>query len=202
MIAFFHSPNSCSEGIRLLLREAGADVDLRYVRVGKQENRRPEFLALNPKGKVPAVVRTDGSILTEFPAIAFWIARTFPEAQLVGATLEDEVRALELVDFIVSSLHMRAFTFLKVPQKFHQAPEVQEALAAFGRAEAIKGFDYLAGQLDSQEYLSGCFGIADAAAWYVLRWAIQEQISLPENLQVLHDRIALRPSAIEPTESA
>ncbi|MCA0869965.1 glutathione S-transferase family protein [Seohaeicola saemankumensis] len=194
MMRLFHSPGSCSEGILLLLEEIGAPFEVEVIDLKQQAQRDPAYLAVNPKGKVPALLRPDGTVLTEFPAIALWLARSFPETGLLGDGLEGEVRALELVDFIVASLHMRGFTLFVVPQKFSPDPLVQAALVAHGRSEAAKGLAHLSERLGDQVYLLGAFGIADAAAWYVLSFAKATGTELPDNLSALHARIAARRS--------
>lgn len=194
MMRLYHSVGSCSEGILLLLQETGTPFEIEPVDLKSRAQRSADYLALNPKGKVPALLRPDGSLLTEFPAIAFWLARSFPEAELIGEGIEAQSRALETVEFIVSSLHMRAFTLLKVPQKFSADPKVQAEISAHGRAEAKAGLRLLSDRLGTQDYLLGRFGIADAAAWYVLNWAKAEPLEMPENLSLLRQRIAARRS--------
>lgn len=188
----FHSPNACSEGIAFLLREIGVPHKVQVVNLAQKEQLSPAFLALNPKGKVPALRRSDGSVLTEFTAIAFWLAKAYPDAGLLGNGLEDEVRALEMVDFIVASLHMRGFTLLKMPQKFLDDPAGQAKLRAHGRSEVEKGLARLSEQLGTDDYLLARLTIADAAAWYVLRWAVQEQVPMAANLRALYDRLGAR----------
>lgn len=194
MTRLYHSAGSCSEGILLLLQETGTPFEIEPVDLKSRAQRSPDYLALNPKGKVPALLRSDGSLLTEFPAIAFWLARSFPEAGLIGKDIEAQSRALEMVEFIVSSLHMRAFTLLKVPQKFSPDPTIQAEISAYGGAEAKAGLRLLSDRLGAQDYLLGQFGIADAAAWYVLNWAKAEPFEMPENLTRLQQRIAVRRS--------
>lgn len=188
-LTLFHSPNSCSEGIALLLRVIGTPHEVRALNLAKGEQKSPDFLALNPKGKVPSLMRPDDSILTEFTAIAFWLARTYPDAGLIGDDAETQARALEILDFIVASLHMRGFTFLKVPQKFLADAEGQAGLRAHGLAEIEKGLAVLSDTLGDQPFLTGRFGIADAAAFYVLRWAEQEKVPTPANLIALLRRL-------------
>ena len=79
----FHAPGACSDGIVLLLDIIGVPYEIHELDVRKGDQRQPDYLAINPKGKVPALLRDDGRLLTEFPAIAFWLARKFPEAELL-----------------------------------------------------------------------------------------------------------------------
>ena len=189
-LTLFHSPNSCSEGIAFLLRRLGVPHRIEAVPLADKAHQTPEFLAKNPKGKVPALQRPDGSVLTEFTAIAFWLGKAHPEAGLLGDTLEDEARTLELLDFIVASLHMRGFTFIVVPQKFIADPTCHDALRAHGRAEVEKHLRTPAGYLGEKALLMGRLSIADAAAWYVLRWATAiDGVDVPAPLKALYTRL-------------
>ena len=87
-IVFYHNPQSRAAMVRWMLEECGADYEVRHVDLQKGENRRPEFLAINPMGKIPTIV-VDGTVITEAPAIIAWLADAHPEAGLappVGST--------------------------------------------------------------------------------------------------------------------
>ena len=82
-LTLFTSPGSCSEASHIALEEAGAGYTVKRVDFSRQEQRSPEFLRLNPKGRVPALV-TEQGILTENPAILAFLAQSFP-ASPIGA---------------------------------------------------------------------------------------------------------------------
>ena len=90
-----HTPGTCTLGIHVLLEEIGKLYELEAVDLRGGAQYRPPFTALNPKSKVPALVRDDGSLLTEFTAIAYWLARANPEAGLWPDDAEAQARALE-----------------------------------------------------------------------------------------------------------
>ncbi|MEM8730682.1 MAG: glutathione S-transferase family protein [Pseudomonadota bacterium] len=194
MPKLFHAPGSCSNGILLLLEETGVTYEIESIDLAKGGQRAPAYLAQNPKGKVPALRTEDGQMVTEFPAVAYWIATAYPQAGLWPDDPLGQVRTLEMLDFIVGSVHMRGFTFLKMPQKFLGDPEGQAALRAHGRQEIEKGLAVMADTLGAQEYMLGRFGPADAAAFYVLRWCEMDNIAMPDNLAALHARLADRPA--------
>lgn len=77
MIKIFYSPGACSLASHIALAEAGAPYEAVRVNFAAGEQRSPQYLAVNPKGRVPALV-TDKGILTETPAILVWIAQTYP----------------------------------------------------------------------------------------------------------------------------
>ena len=91
-IVFFHSPNTRSTGTRILLEELGAPHELRVVNMKAGEQRKPAFLAVNPMGKVPAILHR-GELVTEQPAIYLYLADLFPRAELAPAT--DDVVCFE-----------------------------------------------------------------------------------------------------------
>lgn len=188
-LTLFHCPGSCSEGIVHLLDRLQIPHEVQTINLMKGEHKTPEFLAMNPKGKVPSLRRADGTVLTEFTAIAYWLARQNPGAGLLGQDIDQEARVLELLDFIVASIHMRGFTFVKVPAKFTQDAEGQEVLRAHGRAEVDKGLTHLSEILGDQDYMLGDYSIADAGAFYVLRWADELGILQQDNLRALFARL-------------
>jgi glutathione S-transferase len=77
----FHAPGSCSLASLIALEEAGADFEVARMSTRDGDQRRPEYLAVNPKGRVPALV-TDQGVLTETIAILAFVARRFPAAGL------------------------------------------------------------------------------------------------------------------------
>src|SRR6202044_1598815 len=114
----FYSPNACSMGIHLLLEEIGEPYQMEKVDFASGAQYKAPFVEINPKSKVPVLQLDNGSYLTEFPAIALYIARTKPAAKLLPAGVEAEVRALELLDYLIATVHMRGFTRIFRPALF------------------------------------------------------------------------------------
>ncbi|MGH8539960.1 MAG: glutathione S-transferase family protein [Stenotrophobium sp.] len=83
-VTLFHSPNTRSGGTRILLEELGADYRLHVLNMKAGEQRRPEYLAINPMGKVPAVKHGD-ALVTEQVAIFLYLADLYPEVNLAPA---------------------------------------------------------------------------------------------------------------------
>jgi glutathione S-transferase len=86
MLKLFYAPGSCALASHIALEEAGAKYEAVRVDLRATDQRKPEYLAINPKGRVPALV-TDRGVLTENPAILAFVAQSFPEARL--APLDD-----------------------------------------------------------------------------------------------------------------
>jgi glutathione S-transferase len=83
-LTFYHSPNTRSTGVLLLLEELGAPYELRVLNMKQRENREPRYLAINPLGKVPAVLYGD-ALVTEQVALYIFLADLFPAAGLAPA---------------------------------------------------------------------------------------------------------------------
>ena len=86
MIKLFYAVNTCALASHIALEEARAAYTSARIGFAANEQRSPEYLAINPKGRVPAMV-TDRGILTETPAMLAFIAQSFPQAGL--APLDD-----------------------------------------------------------------------------------------------------------------
>lgn len=185
----FHAPGTCSLGIRILLEMTGVSYEIEAISLAKGEQRAPEYLSLNPKGKVPALVRPDGSILTEYPVISLWIARNYPEAKLLSQERDEEYRALEIVDYVVATLHMRGATLAMRPDKFISDPAGQDALRIHGREVLREGFEQLTDRLGDSEWYFAEPGIADAAVFYLLNWRDRLGVEIPPTLDAFYQRM-------------
>ncbi len=106
MLKLFYSPNSCALASHIALAEAGAPYETVRLDFARNEQRQPEYLAVNPKGRVPALI-TEHGILTESPAILVYIAQCFPQAGL--APLDDPFAFAQLQSFnsyLCSTVHV------------------------------------------------------------------------------------------------
>jgi glutathione S-transferase len=106
MLKLYYAADTCSLASHIALEEAGADYALARISFAQNEQRSPDYLAINAKGRVPAMV-TNRGILTETPAMLVFIAQSFPHARL--APLDDafafaEVQAFN--SFLCSTLHV------------------------------------------------------------------------------------------------
>jgi glutathione S-transferase len=88
---------------------------------------------------VPALRRDDGSVLTEFPVIAWWLAKSNPMAHLIPIEFEAEARCLEWMDYLCGTVHPQAFTRQFRPANFAKDAEDEARVIAHGKdlAEAI-----------------------------------------------------------------
>lgn len=106
MLKLFYAVGTCALASHIALEEAGAEYTVERLDFKKEDQRKPEYLKVNPKGRVPALV-TDKGILTETPAILAYIAQLFPKANL--APLNDPfafARAQAFNSYLCSTAHV------------------------------------------------------------------------------------------------
>lgn len=105
MIKLFHAWGSCSLAPYIALAETGAEFEVAVLSTRDGDQRRPDYLAINPKGRVPALV-TDQGVLTENVAILAWIAQAFPEAKLAPVDPWGFAQAQAFNSYLGSTVHV------------------------------------------------------------------------------------------------
>jgi glutathione S-transferase len=191
----YYAPGACSLGIHLILEEIGKPYDLQKVDLQKQEQYAADFIRINPKSKVPTLVRDDGSVLTQFPAIATWLARTNPEKSLLPSNAEAEARAIEAMDYVISTMHMQGFSRMFRPVNYAPSETDHERVKARGKEIMEKGLELMNKTLEGKDYLASKFTIADAALFYVEFWASRfMKLKLPKNCAAHYERMKNRPA--------
>ena len=193
----FYAPGACSLGIHVLLEEVGLPYDAVRVNLREGEQRKPAFAAVNPKGKVPALERDDGAVLTEYPAIAYWIAATNPEAGLLPQGTEAIARAMEVTDYVVATVHMQGFGRIFRPEAFAPSAADHDAVRKQGEDIFTKGLALLDERLAGREWVGDAYSFADTAVFYAcFWWAGRLKKELPANVArhyaAMLDRPAVR----------
>ncbi|TAI60057.1 glutathione S-transferase family protein [Bradyrhizobium sp. Leo170] len=106
MLKLYYTPGSCALASHIALEEAGAPYTIERVDFKTNQQNSPEYLKVNPKGRVPALV-TDHGVLTETPAVLAFIAQGFPKAKL--APLDDAfafAQAQAFNSYLCSTVHV------------------------------------------------------------------------------------------------
>lgn len=106
MFKLFYAPGTCALATHIALEEAGAPYEAVRLDFGSQAQRSAEYLAINPKGRVPALV-TESGTLTETPGLLLFVAQRFPQAEL--APLSDPfalARVQEFNSYLCATVHV------------------------------------------------------------------------------------------------
>jgi len=191
-LKLYYTPGACSLSPHIALREAGVPFELVKVDLtAKKLADGGDFLAINPKGYVPALGLEDGQVLTEGAIIVQYIADLAPDSRLAPKSGSfARVRLNEWLHFIATELH-KGFGPINNPKS---NPELKQ----FFRQRLDARFQILASALSGREYLDGSsFSVADDYAYYTLRNLRRLEAAAVEQSVVLkayYDRVAARPA--------
>ena len=185
----YYSPGACSQAAHILLHETGLPHDSEAVDIRAHRTASGgDYLAINPKGAVPALVIGD-EVLTENGAVLQYIGdKAGNETLLPGAGIE-RYRVIEWLAHLGSDVH-KSFGPLFNPASSEDVK--QDARATVG-----KKFDYLEGKLEGRDYLAGpSMTVADPYLFAMLGWTGMHGIDLARwpNLAALRQRMEQRPS--------
>jgi glutathione S-transferase len=186
----YYSPGACSLSVHIVLREGKFKFDIDKVDLAaKKTSSGEDYLAINPKGYVPALALDDGTALTEASVILQYLADQKPRRGLAPKPRTPErYKLMEWLTFISSELHKALGDFFNPKM----TPEWREA-----KLERLnKRFDYVEKALGNNQYLMGEFTIADAYLFNVLNWTNIFKIDLANwpNIQSFMRRMAERPT--------
>jgi glutathione S-transferase len=187
----YYAPGACSLSPHIVAREAGIDLELQKVDTQtKKMTPDGDFLAVNPKGYVPALQLDGGEVLTEGPAIVQYLADQKPASGLAPAngTL-DRYRLQEMLGYINSEIH-KTYGPLFNP---NVTPETRQDRIDYLK----KRYGLIEKVLNGRDYLVGSrFTAADAYLFTVTNWSNFLKIDLAEfpNLQAFQKRVAARPA--------
>lgn len=187
----YYSPGACSLSPHIVASEAGLAIEFEKVNLAEKKTESgKDYLTINPKGYVPALVLDDGGVLTEGPAIVQYLADQKPTMRLVPAagTIE-RYRLQEWLNFIATELH-KNFGPL-----FNKASSEEARQTA--KANIDKRLGYLNDKLGGSDYLMGeAFSVADAYAFTILNWTNFTGIDLKPypNVSAYMGRVGARPN--------
>jgi glutathione S-transferase len=191
----YYAPGACSIGIHVLLEEIGTPYELAPVKLMEGEQYQPPFVSINPKSKVPTLELDDGAVLTEFPAIAWYLARSNPQAGLLPEDALGQARVLEAMDYAVATGHMQGFTRLFRPGNFTPSAADHDAVKTRGRELVEKAYGLIAAQIGQQDFVAGAYSVADAAVFYIEFWGARRMgFALPAPLDAHFQRMLARPA--------
>ncbi|MFQ2091423.1 glutathione S-transferase family protein [Aeromonas taiwanensis] len=198
-LTLYLAPGTCAMAVRIALVEANAPHRIQRLDLAAGEQRSPAYLAINPKGRVPALV-TERGVLTETPALLLYVAQRFPEAQL--APLDDPfllARMQEVHSFLASTVHV-AHAHGRRASRWADDEQAIAAMQAKMPRNMRDGFSeiehhYLAGPW----VLGERFSLADIYLFVVAGWLASDGVDIAEFPKVAahHERMLARPTVQE-----
>lgn len=188
----YYAPGACSLATHILLREAGLPFDLEKVDIrNKTTEHGEDWMALNPKGYVPALRLDDGYVLTENVVLHGYVASQKTDAKLIPAPgTTERLKLDELAIYITTEIH-KNYAPIFDPTLSDDAKNVfrKKIVNRYGLIEKLLS--------DGRPYLTGqAFQTVDAYLFTVTNWAANTGVDLSSlpNVQAFHKRVAARPA--------
>ncbi len=176
----FYADSTISIAPAIALIEAGLEHDLTRIDFAKAEQTNPEYLAINPKGRVPALVLKDGMVLSETGALLDYIAALAPDVSLIPSSPEEAAHMRSVMYYLASTMHvahahkMRGNRWADTVESYAdmqaKVPQTMTACAAYVEAECLRG-PYICGEN---------FTIADAYLFVICNWLAGDGVILSE----------------------
>lgn len=205
----YYSPGACSMAPHIALEEIGVPYELELVSSrGEREGAMTatdRWRAINPKGRIPALSSVSGSsggkdgLLTEVPAILFYLAATHPEARLLPAEPGGIARCIEWTNWLSGNVHAMSFGQIWRAQRFSGDERALDGIRAKGRSALAEQFAYIEQVLADGRPWAVPFGysIVDPYLLVFFQWGQRIGLDMRSTHPAwarLTDRIVARPA--------
>lgn len=194
-------PGTCALAPNIALQWAGANYQVELMKHGDQQ--KPDFLEINPLGKVPALVRDDGRVMTEAAAILHWIAEVYPDAGLGGCDADERFEINRWLSFMTSEVHASGFGPHFAPHRFHPEESEHDKVRATAHERLKELYRELENRLDGREHPVGeKRTIADAYLFVLTLWLDMTPHSLDDfpDLKAFRDAMNADPGVAKALE--
>ena len=193
-LTLYYGPGTCATVAYINLTEAGAEFEVKNINTRTNQQNTPEFLAMNPKHKVP-VLLIDGEPLTENVAMALWMSRQYPKSKILGANSQEEVKAVSLMAWFASGIHPRLTPNMR-PQNYCDLPGSEESVKRVANKLLFEDFAVADKLLAGREWFLSGFTAADAHFFWCFRRAVTFNLDVSQfkNCTAHLERMGKRPS--------
>ncbi len=200
MLKLYYAPGTCSTASHIGLEESGAKYDSQALAFATSEQKTPEYLSVNPRGRVPALVVDEGTIV-ENTAILDYIAGKYAP-QLMPTDPVQRARAISLMAWFSNNVHP-AFTHIGRPERFATDASVFDHLKAVGRDNFLAALKEIDGIIGGNPWVMGeQFTVVDGYALVFYGWG--KRIGLPvgdlKNYTAWKERMLARPAVMRVLE--
>ena len=178
MLKLFYSPGACSMAPHIVLEEIGKPYEAEVVSIPDGKTQSSEWKAINPKGRVPALLGVPGSmggkseLLTEANAIMMYLARTNPGAKLLPADPAAEARCLEWMNWLTGTVHATAIGQVWRTARFSDDEKTHPSIKTKGEQAVRDAFAYIEKVLgDGRDWaVPGQYTVVDPYLFVFYRW--------------------------------
>ena len=194
-LAFYYSPGACSLASHITLEESGAPYEAHKILIAKDENKTEAYLKINPRGKVPALA-IDGAVLTENTAILTYLAKTYPQANLMPKDPLGEARCISMMAWLSNTVHP-CFTHIFRPYRFSEDESAHPGIKDMGRKSFFANLEEIDRLLQGKTWQQGSqFTTCDPYALVFYAWGFRAEMPVTglKNYTAWKDRMLQRPA--------
>jgi glutathione S-transferase len=175
----YYAPTACSMAPHIALEETGLPFEARRIDLAQGDQTSPAFLAINPQGRVPALI-INGAVVTEVPALLTYIASLRPDAGLVppAGTLA-LARCFQWLAWLSSTLHVAYAQFRRPGRFVGDDFPCLDAFAEEGRLSTIRHFREVEAKLGDGWATGEEYSIADMYLFPFYGWAWRLELDMP-----------------------
>jgi len=181
MLKLFYNPGSIALASHILLEEIGCDYEAVRLNTAIKEHTKPEYLKINPKGRVPALITDDG-ILSETPSILVYLAQRFPEKNLVP--MDDIFAFAELQAFnsyLCSTVHVNHAHRMRGTRWVDDDEAAIEAMQAKVQSNMEDSYALIEAEMFSGSWVMGDqFTIADIYLFALTQWMEGDNVNIAD----------------------
>ena len=171
MLKLYYSPGACSLAPHIVLEELGLPYRLELVSIAEGKTRTPEYLAINPKGRVPVLVTEQGEVLTELPAVCWYLSRQSSHPLLFPHDALAAARVLEWCNWLSGTVHAMSFGQIWRPFRFVDGEQFHAPIQAKGRVDVLEHFASIERKLGGRHWAVGnAYSYADPYLLVFYRW--------------------------------
>ena len=169
MLKLYTAPGTCALASHIALEEAGAGYEVARLDFAQSQQRSPEYLAVNAKGRVPALVSGQGT-LTETPAILAWVAQAFPAARLAPTEPFAFARAQSINSYLCSTVHV-SHAHKGRGARWSDDPVVIEGVKLKVTRNMADHFALIESEMFAGPWVLGAdYSVCDAYLYTISRW--------------------------------
>jgi glutathione S-transferase len=193
MLTLYYGPGACSMASHIVLEESGEKYNARRMDLAKGEQRTPEYLAMNPQGRVPLLQLDNGEPLAENTAILPYLGKRFT---LWPTDSTAEAKALSMIGFFAASVHP-AHAHVGRPERYTQDQSALPGIKEQGLKTFHGHLKQIDGMLAGREWLGNEYSVLDPYGFVFYTWGVRRELPMAElkNYSAHKDRLLKRPAA-------
>lgn len=179
MIRLYYSPGACSMASHIALEETGQPYEAQETSLSTEAHKKPEYLAINPRGKVPALV-VDDKVITENTAILFYIGRRFPQTGMLPDDTIELCHVISQLAWFSNTPHISQREIMR-PYRYVSQQEHYEDAKETGRRTYWENLQEIDGLIGDRRWIMGDrYTMADPYSLVFYRWGVRAKLPMSD----------------------